>query len=73
MRDCATNDVCVDCGGLVTFGEVHDLKVETKMNGQWVSRIQTRCVECSQIYAEAMWPEDWGPYKHPPRMRAGKC
>jgi hypothetical protein len=59
---------CVDCGAEVLFGQMHEMRVR-KGERTWVEH---RCRECTEEYAAAFWPDDYGPCPYQ-RHAAGRC
>ena len=58
---------CISCRGLIISGPVHYSTVKiTDRDGKRVVT-EVRCQHCAERYAEACWPEDWGPCPHTPR------
>jgi hypothetical protein len=48
---------CCHCGGEIVYGEPHVMWVKDD-HGE---RDTYWCEDCIDEYAEACWPEDWGP------------
>lgn len=67
---------CIDCGGEVLHGDqLHETTVTEYVRGGKVrTRVESRCKDCMETYASAMWPEDeWGPYPHEIHSKGGRA
>jgi DNA-directed RNA polymerase subunit RPC12/RpoP len=50
---------CIDCGAEVIGGQ--PLHASTVYFNNKVT-VEYRCEQCAVEYAQALWPDDWGPY-----------
>jgi hypothetical protein len=60
---------CCHCGGEIVYGEPHVMWVKDDQG----ERDTYWCAVCIDDYADACWPEDWGPRQSKISTKAGRA